>query len=85
MVDKHVVELRALVVDRVITLDLSPEARLWLSENGFDRAFGARPMGRLVERTIKKPLSELLLFGNLTAGATVRVVRTDTGVKLEAA
>jgi ATP-dependent Clp protease ATP-binding subunit ClpA len=84
VVDKHVDELRALVLDRGITIELTPEARLWLAENGFDRAFGARPMGRLVERTIKKPLSELLLFGNLTAGATVRVVRTDTGVKLEA-
>jgi ATP-dependent Clp protease ATP-binding subunit ClpA len=85
VVDKHVDELRALVADRGITIELTPEARLWLAEHGFDRAFGARPMARLVERTIKKPLSELLLFGNLTAGATVRVVRTDTGVKLEAA
>jgi ATP-dependent Clp protease ATP-binding subunit ClpA len=83
VVDKHVDELRALVVDRGITIELTPEARLWLAENGFDRAFGARPMARLIERTIKKPLSELLLFGNLTAGAKVVVVRSADGVHLE--
>jgi ATP-dependent Clp protease ATP-binding subunit ClpA len=82
VVDKHVDELRALVADRGITIDLTPEARSWLAQNGFDRAFGARPMARLVERTIKKPLSELLLFGNLTAGSTVRVVRSESGVTL---
>jgi ATP-dependent Clp protease ATP-binding subunit ClpA len=85
VVDKHVDELRALVVDRNIRIELTPEARAWLAEKGFDRAFGARPMARLVERTIKKPLSELLLFGDLQAGATVRVVRRDDGLVLEPA
>ena len=51
VVDKHVDELRALVADRNITIELTPEARAWLAEKGFDRAFGARPMARLVERT----------------------------------
>ncbi|MGE0042334.1 MAG: ATP-dependent Clp protease ATP-binding subunit ClpA [Vicinamibacterales bacterium] len=74
--DKHVAELAALVADRRITIELTPEARAWLAEHGFDRAFGARPMARLVERTIKKPLSELLLFGGLADGATV-IVRRD--------
>jgi ATP-dependent Clp protease ATP-binding subunit ClpA len=83
VVDKHVDELRGLVADRGITIDLTPEARSWLAENGFDRAFGARPMARLVERTIKKPLSELLLFGNLNAGSTVKVVRNESGVALQ--
>ena len=83
VVDKHVDELRALVVDRHITIELTPEARQWLAEKGFDRAFGARPMARLIERTIKKPLSEMLLFGNLDAGSTVRVIRQDNGLALE--
>lgn len=83
VVDKHVDELRALVADRGIAIELTSEARTWLAENGFDRVFGARPMGRLIERAIKKPLSELLLFGNVAAGATVAVVRTETGVALE--
>jgi ATP-dependent Clp protease ATP-binding subunit ClpA len=75
VVDKHVDEIRALVADRNIQIELAAEARAWLAEKGFDRAFGARPMGRLVERTIKKPLSELLLFGELEAGSTVLVTR----------
>jgi ATP-dependent Clp protease ATP-binding subunit ClpA len=85
VVDKHVDELRALVADRSITIELTPEARAWLADHGFDRAFGARPMARLVERTIKKPLSELLLFGDLAAGSTVRVVRDGDGVALDPA
>jgi ATP-dependent Clp protease ATP-binding subunit ClpA len=82
VVDKHVDELRALILDRGLTIELEPEARTWLAEHGFDRAFGARPMARLIERTIKKPLSELLLFGNLTAGESIAVVRTGNGVEL---
>ncbi|MGQ0736717.1 MAG: ATP-dependent Clp protease ATP-binding subunit ClpA [Acidobacteriota bacterium] len=83
VVDKHVDELRVLVKERDIQVELTPEARAWLAEKGFDRAFGARPMARLVERTIKKPLSELLLFTGLPPGSTVRVVRRDEGLGLE--
>ena len=83
VVDKHVDELRALVNDRNIKIELTPEARTWLAEKGFDRAFGARPMARLIERTIKKPLSEMLLFGNLEAGSTVLVTRKGDGLALE--
>jgi ATP-dependent Clp protease ATP-binding subunit ClpA len=83
VVDKHVDELRALILDRGLTIELEPDARVWLAEHGFDRAFGARPMARLIERTIKKPLSELLLFGNLTVGASISVVRTANGIELQ--
>ena len=48
---------------------MTPAARAWLAVKGFDRAFGARPMGRLIEKTIKKPLSELLLFGEVADGS----------------
>ncbi|HXG90569.1 MAG TPA: ATP-dependent Clp protease ATP-binding subunit ClpA [Vicinamibacterales bacterium] len=82
VVNKHVDEVRALVADRNIRLELMPEALAWLATTGFDRAFGARPMARLVERAIKKPLSELLLFGDLAAGATVVVSRTGDGLTL---
>jgi len=82
VVNKHVDEVRALVADRHIRLELTPEALAWLATTGFDRAFGARPMARLVERAIKKPLSELLLFGDLAAGATVVVSRTGDGLTL---
>ena len=58
---------------RKITIELTPAARAWLARKGFDRAFGARPMARLVEKTIKKPLSDLLLFGNVNDGDRVLV------------
>jgi ATP-dependent Clp protease ATP-binding subunit ClpA len=77
VVDKHVDELRALVAGRSIQIALTPAARAWLAEKGFDRAFGARPMARLVEKTIKKPLSELLLFGNVTDGSKVEIDLKD--------
>jgi ATP-dependent Clp protease ATP-binding subunit ClpA len=79
VVDKHLDELRALVAGRRITIELTPAARAWLAVKGFDRAFGARPMARLVEKSIKKPLSDLLLFGNVTDGDRVVVdVHDDT-------
>ena len=80
VVDKHVGELRQLVAGRRIVIDLTPAARAWLAEKGFDRAFGARPMARLVEKTIKKPLSELLLFGGVTDGGRVIVDVQDDGL-----
>jgi ATP-dependent Clp protease ATP-binding subunit ClpA len=73
VVDKHLDELRQLVASRKIAIELTPAARAWLAEKGFDRAFGARPMARLVEKTIKKPLSEMLLFEHVREGGRVVV------------
>jgi ATP-dependent Clp protease ATP-binding subunit ClpA len=80
VVDKHVDELRALVAGRRIAIVLAPAARAWLADKGFDRAFGARPMARLVERTIKKPLSDLLLSGAVTDGSRVVVDGSPEGL-----
>ena len=85
VVDKHVGELRELVAGRKITIELTPAARAWLAQKGFDRAFGARPMARLVEKTIKKPLSELLLFGEVTDGGRVVVDVHDEGLEVKQA
>ena len=82
VVDKHVAELQALVADRGITIALTERARTWLATHGFDKAFGARPMARLIERTVKKPLSELLLFSELAAGTTVTVDEADGALTL---
>ncbi|MBP7778203.1 MAG: AAA family ATPase [Acidobacteria bacterium] len=82
VVDKHVGELQALVTGRGITIALTPAARTWLADKGFDKAFGARPMARLVERVIKKPLSNLLLFEDLAAGATVTADVVDGDIRL---
>jgi ATP-dependent Clp protease ATP-binding subunit ClpA len=73
VVDKQIDELRAMVSAKGVTIELDPAARAWLAVKGFDRAFGARPMARLIEQKVKKPLSELLLFGSLAAGGAVRV------------
>jgi ATP-dependent Clp protease ATP-binding subunit ClpA len=85
VVDKHVGELRQLVAGRKITIELTPAARAWLAEKGFDKAFGARPMARLVEKTIKKPLSELLLFGEVKDGDRVVVDVSGDGLHVKQA
>jgi ATP-dependent Clp protease ATP-binding subunit ClpA len=82
VVDKHVAELQALVTGRGVTIVLTPAARTWLAEKGFDKAFGARPMARLVERVIKKPLSNLLLFEDLASGATVTADVVEGDIRL---
>ncbi len=74
VVDKQLDELRAMVATQRVTIEVDADARAWLATKGFDRAFGARPMARLIERVIKKPLSEALLFGALKDGGTARVV-----------
>jgi ATP-dependent Clp protease ATP-binding subunit ClpA len=74
VVDKQIDELRAMVAARGVTIELDPLARAWLAAEGFDRAFGARPMARLIERKVKKPLSEAMLFGALSGGGTARIV-----------
>ena len=65
-----------------VTIELTPAAKTWLAEKGFDRAFGARPMARLVEKTIKRPLSELLLFGDIPDGGTVTVDLAGDGLSV---
>lgn len=73
VVDKFIFELEALLADKQVTLSLDPEARLWLAENGCDPKMGARPMARLIQEKIKKPLANDLLFGKLAHGGNVRV------------
>ena len=82
VVDKHLDELRVMVAPKNVTIEVSSEARTWLATKGFDRAFGARPMARLIERVIKKPLSEALLFGALASGGTVRIVVENDQIAL---
>jgi len=83
VVDKQIDEVRGMVAAKGVTIELDPAARTWLAAKGFDRSFGARPMARLIERVVKKPLSEALLFGSLANGGTVRVTVKDDAVTLE--
>ena len=73
VVDKLVGELADQLAVKKVTLELLPEGREWLAEHGFDRTMGARPMGRLLQNEVKKPLADKLLFGELKAGGTVRI------------
>jgi len=82
VVDKQIDEVRAMVAGKHVTIDLDPAAREWLAIKGFDRAFGARPMARLIERVVKKPLSHLLLFGSLAQGGAVRIVVENDEIRL---
>ncbi len=73
VVDKFLFELEGQLHAKNVTVELDPEARLWLAERGFDPLMGARPMARLIQEEIKKPLAEELLFGQLAEGGHVRI------------
>jgi ATP-dependent Clp protease ATP-binding subunit ClpA len=79
VVDKEVGLLQAQLSDKKVTLELTPAARAWLADHGYDPAFGARPMARLVDQSLKKPLAEALLFGALQAGGVARFDVTPDG------
>jgi ATP-dependent Clp protease ATP-binding subunit ClpA len=73
VVDKFIFELEGQLQEKHVSLVIEPEARVWLAEHGYDPKMGARPMARLIQEEIKKPLAEELLFGSLAGGGTVRV------------
>ncbi len=73
VVDKFIMELEVQLDDRNVTIELSDEARKWLGDKGYEPSFGARPLARVIQEHVKKPLAEELLFGKLAKGGTVRV------------
>lgn len=73
VVDKFIVELQAQLDARGVSLEVSDDARHWLALKGYDKAMGARPMGRVIQEQLKKPLANELLFGTLVDGGTVKV------------
>ena len=74
VVEKFVLQLEAQLADRDVTIELSEEATKWLIEHGYDEQMGARPMARLIQENIKKPLADEVLFGKLKTGGHVRVI-----------
>ena len=76
VVEKFVLQLEAQLGDRNVTIELSEEAARWLIANGYDELMGARPMARVIQEHIKKPLADEVLFGHLKGGGHVRVVVT---------
>nr|WP_321984522.1 ATP-dependent Clp protease ATP-binding subunit ClpA [uncultured Lichenicoccus sp.] len=77
VVEKFVLQLEAQLADRNVTIELSSSAKEWLAERGYDRLYGARPLARVIQEHIKKPLAEELLFGRLVKGGSVKVSLRD--------
>ena len=85
VVDKLVMELEAQLDKNNVTIELAPAARQWIAEQGYDPKMGARPMARVIQEHIKRPLAEKLLFGELVNGGHVRIVLDEAGgIALEA-
>ena len=82
VVDKLIVELEAQLDKNDVTIELEPAAREWIAQRGYDRKMGARPMARVIQEHIKRPLAEELLFGKLTEGGHVRIDVAGEGLLL---
>jgi ATP-dependent Clp protease ATP-binding subunit ClpA len=73
VVEKFVLQLEAQLADRNVTIELTEAANRWIAERGYDEQLGARPLARVIQENIKKPLADEVLFGQLTKGGMVRV------------
>ncbi|WP_436322573.1 ATP-dependent Clp protease ATP-binding subunit ClpA [Vibrio cidicii] len=83
VVDKFIVELQVQLDARGVSLEVSEDARHWLANKGYDKAMGARPMGRVIQDKLKKPLANELLFGSLIDGGTVKVTLESDELQFE--
>jgi ATP-dependent Clp protease ATP-binding subunit ClpA len=83
VVQKFVIQLEAQLADRHVTIETTDEATDWLAKNGFDELYGARPLARVIQEHIKKPLADEILFGRLTKGGHVKVLLKDGKLDFE--
>jgi ATP-dependent Clp protease ATP-binding subunit ClpA len=83
VVDKFVSELQEQLKAKKVTLQLTDAARAWLAQRGYDKLFGARPMGRVIQSEIKRPLADALLFGDLQQGGVVKVDVVEDKIKID--
>ncbi|HVC59459.1 MAG TPA: ATP-dependent Clp protease ATP-binding subunit ClpA [Acetobacteraceae bacterium] len=83
VVEKFVMQLEAQLADRNVTIELSSAAKEWLAERGYDKLYGARPLSRVIQEHVKKPLAEELLFGRLVKGGSVKVTMKDGKLDFE--
>lgn len=81
VVDKFLIELEAQLDDKKVTIEVTEAARAWLAEHGYDKIMGARPMARLIQDKVKRPLAEELLFGRLEHGGHVIIELEGDGIK----
>jgi ATP-dependent Clp protease ATP-binding subunit ClpA len=84
VVDKFLIELETQLHEKSVTLSATPAARDWLAQNGFDPLMGARPMARLIQDRIKRPLADELLFGKLANGGRVNIDVRDGELVVDA-
>jgi len=80
IVEKFVLQLEAQLSERRVAITLSPEARAWLAGTGYDPVFGARPLGRIIQREVRDPLTDEILFGRLEHGGTVTIGADENGL-----
>ena len=73
IVEKFILQLEAQLTERRVAINLEPEAKTWLAKKGYDPVFGARPMARVIQNTIRDPLTDEILFGRLEDGGTVQI------------
>ncbi|QXQ05149.1 ATP-dependent Clp protease ATP-binding subunit ClpA [Sphingosinicellaceae bacterium] len=83
VIDKFILQLELQLQERDVHIAVADDAKAWLIERGYDRLYGARPLGRLIQEKIKQPLAEELLFGKLVHGGEVRVHAKDDGLGFE--
>ena len=83
VVQKFVMQMEAQLADRNVTISLTDDAADWLAKNGFDELYGARPLGRVIQEHIKKPLADDILFGRLVRGGHVKVVLENGKIGFE--
>ncbi len=83
VVEKFILQLEAQLSERQVNIEISTEAADWLAEKGYDQQMGARPLARVIQEHIKKPLAEELLFGKLAKGGTVRILKKDDGLAFD--
>jgi ATP-dependent Clp protease ATP-binding subunit ClpA len=73
IVEKFVLQLEVQLAERHVAITLSPEARSWLARKGYDQIYGARPLARVVQKDVRDPLTDEILFGKLENGGTVTI------------
>jgi len=73
IVEKFILQLEGQLAERRVAITLTPEARAWLAKKGYDPRFGARPLGRVIQKDVRDPLTDQILFGALEHGGTVTI------------
>ena len=80
IVEKFVLQLEAQLAERHVAITLTPEARAWLAAKGYDPVFGARPLARVIQKEVRDPLTDQILFGALEHGGTVTIGVADNAL-----